>query len=171
MTASLALPFTRDQVRRGIVEYEGLIDYVESRRRAEPMAAILQLPKLPNKLTECFVGELIGDGTLLGHLAARSVTADQGADLVVDGSRGRSSVEVKGTAQSFTMFSQKDLDADFLVWVDFGVDFRRTRRIGIHTVQQLGRIGIGRDTKMTLPEFLKRTTGIVDSSTYDWAEF
>ena len=168
---TVVLPLSRDQIRRGIGEYEGMIEYVGARRAKEPMAGLLQLPKLPNKLTECFVAELVADKTLFSHLRLSAIRAGRGADIVVDHAAGTSLVEVKGTAQSFTMFSQKDLDADYLVWVDFGVEFRIKRLVGVHAVERLGGFGIRRDTKMILPEFLRRTAGSVTSISYDWRTF
>jgi len=135
------------------------------------MALMLQYPKLPNKLTECFVGELIADGTLLRSTSPISVSAGGGGDLIVRHASGARTIEVKGTAQGFTMFSAKDLVADFLVWVDFGAYFRSDRTVAIHVVEKLGRIGIPGNTKMTLREFLTLTEAFRDSFAYDWSGF
>lgn len=165
------LPLTRDEVRRGIREYEGLIGYIDHRRTVEPMAKALQYPKLPSKLTESFVGYMIATGELLSGMSPTRVRSGSGADLTLESVRGSVRVEVKGTAQSFTMFSQKDLDADYLVWVDFGVEFRRDRRVRVHVVPRLGQIGIARNTKMTLPVFLTRTAAIRQSTIHEWSTF
>ena len=91
------------------------------------MAVEIQFPKIPPVLSQSIVVHLIRDRRILHQVvnvgAAKFGSRDEADVMIVDGSR-TVRVEVKGTgSKAFEHFGEKDLRADYIVWVHFGKYF------------------------------------------------
>ncbi len=137
-------------------EFRRTVAYLEGRRRVEPMASLIQYPKLPEALTESLAALLLTTGLIAlpgyGPVTAVSRGGPE-ADLIVMVGDTRLRVEVKGTQAGLTAFNPNDLTADFLVWLDLDrhfVDGGPARVIVVPTAGQLGYTAAKRLTTATL---------------------
>lgn len=89
-------------------------------KEQNPLAEHIQFPKTPTILSESIVRHLINDNRIIiGENVQRTDFGGKTADILVELASGKTlKVEVKGTAtNAFQDFSEKDVAADYLVWV------------------------------------------------------
>lgn len=89
-------------------------------KEQNPLAEHIQFPKTPTILSESLVRHLIDDRKILTDENVQWTDfGGETADIIVGLEGGQTlKVEVKGTATSaFQDFSEKDVTADYLVWV------------------------------------------------------
>jgi hypothetical protein len=134
-----------------------LFKYHQDLQNRSEVAKFIQRPKIPPFLSESLVVDL-GNRGMLGSLECSDFDlSTTNGDVVAISPNGRVKIEVKATAQSaFQLFSNKDIDADFLVWVHFNRYFEddRNDEIEILTLQEPKRI-FNQSRKITLPVFKK----------------
>ena len=97
-------------------------------RKRSALAIHIQFPKIPSILTESIVIQLLSSGELLPPLRRRGYEFKLGgklADIVASNPKHKElKIEVKATARSgFQALSEKDVNADFLIWLHFGDQF------------------------------------------------
>jgi hypothetical protein len=99
--------------------------YISNLKERNPLAADIQYPKLPPKLTESLAIHLLRSG-LIPELKGYSFRFG-GNEADVIGSQGVNKVriEVKGTTKGFEYFGEKDIKANYLMWFDFEELFRK----------------------------------------------
>ena len=126
---------------------EAFIDlntYLEGLKRRKPAAGCIKNPRLPEIISESIVYHLISDGNCPliniqnGDSIHHSIQASRyrpangwsgkkrnNTDLVIKRKNGAETlVEVKATQVGYTEFKPKDVDAEFIVWVEFNDTFR-----------------------------------------------
>lgn len=80
-----------------------------------------------------------------------------GADLLAQGSARIYNVGVKATAlQGFQQLYERDLDADFVVWLSFGPTFLLGRQIDCYVAERIRRF-IPSRSYISLKAFIART--------------
>jgi hypothetical protein len=105
---------------------------VTNLRKTNPLGAHIQLPKIPSILSEsivlnwfradCPIEELRGCKFALGGRDSADILAEK------PGLKSRS-IEVKATGQAgFQNFMEKDIRADYIVWLHFGDYFENPAR-------------------------------------------
>ena len=138
----------------------GLFAHHAALRAQYPLAALIQYPKIPPRLTESIAIHLLNSGGL-GNLAegVRATLSHAGGDVLVSQPNGEHlRVEVKGTAGSaFQHLSEKDLDAHLLMWVHYDTCFMEggTREFTVHLILT-PRKHFPRAGRITLRKFLER---------------
>ena len=118
--------------------------YLERLKEKKPAARCIKNPRLPEIISESIVYHLISDGKCplikiqTGDTIDHSIQASRyqsangwtgpkrnNTDLVIKRKNGTETlVEVKATQVGYTEFKDKDVDADFIVWVQFNDTFR-----------------------------------------------
>ena len=165
-------PLGPEQIRTLIGLLQDLFAHQEAVRRAHPLAALIQFPKVPPALTESLALHLINSGSLLGHAVpgVRAELSTSGGDIAVHQPQGPPlRVEVKGTAGSaFQHFGSKDIEADVLVWIHFGSCFRdqEERIISAYILLEPKRF-FPRQGRVTLSRFLEVAGSYLFSRQFD----
>lgn len=117
-----------DEIRHLIGLIRDLFDHQESLRAREPLAELIQFPKIPPNLSESLAVHLINSGVLMGKLAdgVHARLSAAGGDVVISQPVGNDlQIEVKGTAESaFQHFGPKDIASHIVLWVHYGSCFR-----------------------------------------------
>jgi hypothetical protein len=128
-------------------------------KQRHPVAACIQYPKLPSLLSESLV---VNCGSVL-FPNAKNIRLGGGRerDILFGSPKGTMTVEVKATGRSaFQSFGQKDIRADFLVWIAFGAAFEKKDGdpIRVYLLPKPGKI-FDRPRKITLAQFKKEAGG------------
>ena len=99
-----------------------VFDCISQLKAANPAAAPIQYPKLPSIFSESLV--LLCGPVLFPH-AKNLRRGGAVADILFEAGNITKRVEVKATGQqAFQYFGQKDINADFLVWLAFAEFFQ-----------------------------------------------
>jgi len=133
-------------------------DYVSQLKAANPVAAPIQYPKLPSIFSESLV--LLCGPVLFPH-AKNLRRGGAVADILFESGKLTKKLEIKATGQqAFQYFGQKDIDADFLVWLAFGEFFRKRAEspIKIYVLAEPRRV-FPDPTKITHATFERRAVG------------
>ena len=131
--------------------------YQELQNRSE-VAKFIQRPKIPPFLSESLIVDLGNRGVLESLGCSNFDLSSSNGDVVAITPSGQVKIEVKATAQSaFQLFSEKDIEADYLVWVHFNRYFEdeECREIEIFVLREPAKIFI-ESRKITLPVFIKK---------------
>ncbi|RMG22753.1 MAG: hypothetical protein D6732_25430 [Methanobacteriota archaeon] len=117
-------------------DFKGLIEclrkvfaYIRDLREKSPIAAEIQNPRIPSRFSENLAMFLLQKGEIrLGRKLVRIRLDRKKADVVaVDDAGQEIKIEVKATGKNnFQYFGKKDVQADYLVWLDFGDLFENT---------------------------------------------
>lgn len=126
--------------------------HIWSIKTVYPLAEHIQYPKIPWILAQSAVLHLhkaLFEGSTEATFGGRE------CDILVSYPNGeRRKAEVKGTGESaFEEFVQKDIEADFLVWVHFGEYFQGRGGVTIYCLPEPNRIYKQRK-KIALSRFL-----------------
>ena len=98
-------------------------NYITELKKREALAAHIQYPKTPPILTESAVVHL-RERLFPGSLSARF--GGREGDIFLQFPNGERHVEVKATGEhGFEDFSEKDVRADWMVWIHFGTVLRK----------------------------------------------
>ena len=132
----MGTPLSIDEVRSLIIEVKKLNQHVLKIQKKSPVGKHLQLPKTPTILTESLVYYLVLKKKILPELNfselkfnEKSVkhegTRKGNTDLIAIVKNNEYLIEVKGTRKpsQFTQFSEKDIQADCAIWIDYGNTF------------------------------------------------
>jgi hypothetical protein len=99
--------------------------YITELKEKNRLAADIQYPKLPPKLTESIAIHLLRQG-LIGELHGYEFRfGGNEADILAERSMEKIQIEIKGTTKGFEYFGEKDIKADYLLWFDFEDFFRK----------------------------------------------
>lgn len=118
-------PLSPAEIDQFVSLLKDIFTYISNLKERNPLAADIQYPKLPPKLTESLAIHLLRGG-LISELKGYDFRFG-GNEADVIGSRGSNKVriEVKGTTKGFEYFGEKDIRADYLMWFDFEELFRK----------------------------------------------
>ncbi len=132
----MGTPLTVDEVKNLVVEVKKLNQHVLRIQKNNPIGKHLQLPKTPTILTESLVYYLVLKKKILPELnftelkfneksARHEGTRKGNTDLIAIVKKKEYLIEVKGTRKpsQFTQFSEKDIQADCAIWIDYGNSF------------------------------------------------
>lgn len=99
--------------------------YISDLKEKNRLAADIQYPKLPPKLTESIAIHLLRR-RLIGELDGYEFRfGGHQADIIGETGDKIVKVEIKGTTKGFEYFGEKDIKADYLLWFDFEELFRK----------------------------------------------
>ena len=135
-----------------------LFKYHQDLQSRTEVAKFIQRPKIPPFLSESLVVDLGNRGILESLECSNFDLSSSNGDVVAVSSNGKVKIEVKATAQSaFQLFSNKDIDSDFLVWVHFNRYFEddTNHEIEIFTLREPKRF-FSQSRKITLAVFKKQ---------------
>jgi len=118
-------PLSPPEIDQFVFLLKEVFTYISNLKEKNPLAADIQYPKLPPKLTESLAIHLLRGG-LIPELKGYSFRFG-GNEADVIGSQGANKVriEVKGTTKGFEYFGEKDIKANYLMWFDFEELFRK----------------------------------------------
>lgn len=136
--------------------------YQELQNRSE-VAKFIQRPKIPPFLSESLIVDLGNRGILESLDCSNFDLSSSNGDVVAISPSGQVKIEVKATAQSaFQLFSKKDIEADYLVWVHFNRYFEdeECREIEIFILREPTKIFV-ESRKITLPVFIKKSRATI----------
>jgi hypothetical protein len=151
---------TKDQIIELLGLLKNVFRYLEDLRVEHPLAKKIQYPKLPPSLSESIVFHLIKEKRIL---SSNIVSVDFGgreSDLTAIAEPLRVlKIEVKSTGENaFEYFGEKDIKADFLVWVHFSSFFHGNKQsFEIHVIEKPAKY-FKEPVKITLSR-LKETVG------------
>ena len=112
--------------KKKIIELSKLLvqvfDYLKEMKKTNRLAEKIQFPKIPPILSESLVIHLIREKRLLKLTNIQSIEfGGKECDILVKTNSRNIKIEVKATGRSaFEYFGEKDITADFLIWVHFG---------------------------------------------------
>ena len=138
------MQFSKVGINEATEAFIQLNSYLEKLKEKKPAAKCIQNPKLPEIISESIVYHLISDGkcplikiqagdTLHHSIKASRYKSANGwtgarrnnTDLVIKRKNiTETLIEVKATQVGYTEFKPKDVEADFIVWVEFNDTFR-----------------------------------------------
>ena len=132
----MGTPLSVDEIANLVIEVKKLNRHVLGIQNKNPVGKHLQLPKTPTILTESIVYYLVLKKKILPKLnstelkfneksAKHEGTRKGNTDLIAIVKNKEYLIEVKGTRKpsQFTQFSEKDIQADCAIWVDYGNTF------------------------------------------------
>jgi hypothetical protein len=99
--------------------------YISNLKEKNPLAADIQYPKLPPKLTESLAIHLLRRGLIPALKEYDFRFGGNEADIIASRGSEKARIEVKGTTKGFEYFGEKDIKANYLVWFDFEELFRK----------------------------------------------
>jgi hypothetical protein len=112
---------TNSEIEELFSRLTDVFNYVNELRSKSPIAEKIQMPKIPPMLSESIALRLVQKG-ILGRTVSSVRFGGRQSDLVASTeSARRIKIEVKATGkQGFQFLSEKDISADYLLWIDFG---------------------------------------------------
>jgi hypothetical protein len=119
------------EIQQFITLLRGVFAYISDLKDKNPLAADIQYPKLPSRLTESLAVHLLRNGVISELVGYAFEFGGREADVIGTGGQGRRRIEVKGTTKSFEYFGPKDIQSDYLLWFDFA-DLIKGRRENDH---------------------------------------
>jgi hypothetical protein len=140
--------------------------YISDLKERNPIAADIQYPKLPPKLTESLAIHMLRTG-LIPDLRGRVFSfGGNEADIIGEGQGRRARIEVKGTTKGFEYFGEKDIRADYLLWFDFEDLFRNGKKSFTLCVLPHDQTRFSAPVKITLSG-LRKVAGDLQWTSYD----
>lgn len=99
--------------------------YISNLKEKNPLAADIQYPKLPPKLTESLAIHLLRRGLITELKGYDFQFGGNEADIIATKRSEKVRIEIKGTTKGFEYFGEKDIKANYLMWFDFEELFRK----------------------------------------------
>ncbi|HEX4794215.1 MAG TPA: hypothetical protein VH370_10515 [Humisphaera sp.] len=136
-----------------------LFDFHAKLRQSNLLAQLIQFPKTPTRLSESIVCHAAASGLLLPDNPAieRIFLGGKEGDVIIQVHDNRPRrIEVKAAASSsFSQFGEKDVTADYLIWLDFGMAFKDStiNEVTAHVLPDPGKYVT--PGKISLQTFLK----------------
>jgi hypothetical protein len=93
--------------------------YISNLKEKNPLAADIQYPKLPSKLTESLAIHLLRRDLIPELKGYDFRFGGNEADIIATRGTEKVRIEVKGTTKGFEYFGEKDISAKYLMWFDF----------------------------------------------------
>ena len=129
----MGTPLTTEEIETLVEEFTELTKHVINIHNKNELFEHIQLPKTPTILTESIVYYLVKKKRLLPNLAFEELKFNEKADRYSETRAGNTDliaivsgteylIEIKGTRKPsrFTQFSQKDIQSNCVVWIDYG---------------------------------------------------
>ena len=113
----------KDEMKKLAVVISKLFKHIELLRCTDELACLLKRPQLPEILSVSLVMHLISRNKILKKYSKFEMKRGGNKEPDIKLKKGEVSIkiEVKGTGNiRYQGFSKKDLNADFLIWADFG---------------------------------------------------
>ena len=100
--------------------------YFKNVREENPLAELVQYPKLPGLLSESLAYYLLKEKKILEKIGdIKEILHQKEADLYTMTSEKNIKIEIKGTAsEGYQRFTEKDTLSDYLIWIYFGEYFK-----------------------------------------------
>ena len=130
--------------------------------QTNPYASFIPNPKLTSVITEPMALTLLRENKILKNLKDYKFKFGHGSDLVAENETETLLIEVKATqGTGFQNFTQKDKNANYLIWLDFGkyITNKKKKTINVYTLKDPGNYFINNDVdleKLSLPTFIKK---------------
>ena len=154
---------------RNLVELDDILlelyAFFRQMRARYSVAKFIHYPSIPSILSESLVVHCVE--FLFGSAWAGKLGKNV-CDVILERPSEQRTVEVKASGQTgFQEFKAKDLDADFLVWVDFGERYTEgSDKLSIYVLKNPGR-HFDRPLRLKLHQFLSRTQGDPDLKCFE----
>jgi hypothetical protein len=116
MARQLLSPAEIDQF---IFLLKDVFTYISNLKEKNPLAADIQYPKLPSKLTESLAIHLLRHDLIPELKGYDFRFGGNEADIIAARETEKVRIEVKGTTRGFEYFGEKDIRAKYLMWFDF----------------------------------------------------
>ncbi len=114
------------EINQFVLLLKDVFTYISKLKEKNPLAADIQYPKLPPKLTESLAIHLLRSG-LISELKGYDFRfGGNEADIIGSHGAKKIRIEVKGTTKGFEYFGEKDIKANYLMWFDFEELFRKS---------------------------------------------
>lgn len=99
-----------------------VFDYIIDLRKKNRLAYNIQYPKIPSILTESLAIHLLNRMGIISKLNGYTFKfGGRVADILAIKGNNKIKIEIKATAKSaFEYFGEKDISADFIIWIHFG---------------------------------------------------
>jgi hypothetical protein len=129
----MGTPLTVKEIETILKEFTTLTEHVMNIHKKNTLFEHIQLPKTPTILTESIAYYLVKNKKILPNLGFSALrfnekatkhlgTSSGNTDLIAMVGQQEYLIEVKGTRKpsQFTAFSEKDIDSDCAIWIDYG---------------------------------------------------
>ena len=107
------------EISQFVLLLDDVFTYITNLKERNPLAADIQYPKLPPKLTESLAIHLLQGGLISELKGYNFHFGGNEADIIGSLHTNRVRIEVKGTTKGFEYFGEKDIKANYLMWFDF----------------------------------------------------
>lgn len=118
-------PLSAVEINKFVFLLKDVFTYISNLKEKNPLAADIQYPKLPPRLTESLAIHLLRHGIIAGLKGYDFRFGGNEADIIASRGSERVRIEVKGTTKGFEYFGEKDIKANYLMWFDFEELFRK----------------------------------------------
>lgn len=152
-------PLNKQQIADLILLICDLNHWIDNKRSINNLAQNIQYAKTPSILSESLARLLIIDKRILvGETWSSINLGGNKADLIGINAKGnRKFIEVKATVEDFSSFGIKDINADYLIWIDLKNIFRNNNcQVIIYEVKKPYIIS-NKTSKISLSSFINRS--------------
>jgi hypothetical protein len=114
-------PLSILEIKKVSILLRKVLRYIRKLKKNNPIAEVLENPKVPSRLSESLILNLLNQKLILRReLHGFAFNLGGGADISAKKDRKTLRLEVKGTGpRRFQKFGKKDIEAHYLIWVDF----------------------------------------------------
>ncbi len=113
------------EINQFVFLLKDVFTYISNLKEKNPLAADIQYPKLPPKLTESLAIHLLRSGLISELTGYDFQFGGNEADIIASRGTDKVRIEVKGTTKGFEYFVENDIKANYLMWFDFEELFRK----------------------------------------------
>ena len=117
--------FSAAEIDQFVFLLKDVFTFISNLKERNPLAADIQYPKLPPKLTESLAIHLLRGGLIPELKAYDFEFGGNEADILALRGSDKVRIEIKGTTKGFEYFGEKDIKANYLMWFDFEELFRK----------------------------------------------
>lgn len=112
---------TFEQVLIIIKNLRVIFKFMEAKKIEEPLLKHVQYPKVPSKMSESLVYQLLVQKELLPEIEFKYAKKGKGDISLVSAKGVITNIEIKATGvQGFSRITNHDIKADFIIWAHFG---------------------------------------------------
>ena len=109
---------SKKQILELIRIIQDLIKHIDCKKEKFEVAKYIEKPKIPAKLSESLIFHLIEDRKILKEERIANCQFGGGADIKGKSGRSKIKIEIKATTSDFQQLGEKDVKANFLIWMD-----------------------------------------------------
>lgn len=144
-----------------------VFSYISNLKKNNSLAADIQYPKLPPRLTESLAIHLLRGGLIPELKGSDFQFGGKEADIIASRDTEKFRIEVKGTTKGFEYFGEKDIRANYLMWFDFEELFRKGERHFMLCVLPHRESRFGKPVKITIAGLRKLAMDDLQWRRYD----